>query len=64
MAPLQDDDLLLIQRGSDHYKTTYKQLKEQIASDLTIPIRFLLRIRNKHSNNDTLIYFCYVFTTY
>ena len=44
--PLQDDDLLLIQRGTDHFSTTYKQLKEQIATELNIPIPFVEEIIN------------------
>ena len=35
--PLQDDDLLLIQRGSDHHKLTYGELKAQLAADLGLP---------------------------
>ena len=44
--PLEDDDLLLIQRGSTPLKTTYKQLKEQIAADLNIPIPFVEEVLN------------------
>ena len=35
--PLEDGDMLLIQRGETLHKTTYKELKEQIAADLGIP---------------------------
>ena len=35
--PLQDDDLLLVQRGNDLYRTTYGELKTQIANDLGLP---------------------------
>ena len=35
--PLEDDDMLFIQRGDQPFKTTYKELKEQIATELKHP---------------------------
>ena len=35
--PLEDDDLLMVQRGENLFKTSYQQLKEQIAADLGLP---------------------------
>ena len=37
VVPLEDDDLLLIQRGNVHYSTTYGELKQQIADELGLP---------------------------
>ena len=47
MMPLQDDDMLLIQRGTEHFKTTYGELKTQIATELNIPIPFVEEVLNE-----------------